>query len=86
MVEWYGLELFFVCDYLWRHEKHINRESYIFRDGVYPVSMLVDCFLYPFVFRKYAVGMLVGIISYLLFFGNRLGYVVLYPLIFCRTL
>ena len=33
-------------------------------------------------FDSYPVGMLVGIVSYLLFFGNRLGDVVLYPLVF----
>ena len=33
------------------------------------------------IFDSYLVSMLVGIILYLLFFGNRLGYVVSYPLI-----
>ena len=37
---WIGL--FLVCDYLWRQEKHINRESYILLVGKYPVILLVD--------------------------------------------
>ena len=29
VVSWLRYGLFLVGDYLWRHEKHINRESYI---------------------------------------------------------
>ena len=36
---WVGL--FLVCDYLWRQEKHINRESYILVVGKYRVNMMV---------------------------------------------
>ena len=30
---WLGLRCFLGCDYLWRHEKHINRKVYILRGG-----------------------------------------------------
>ena len=49
---------------MWRHEKHINRESYIL------------------LFGEYHVNILVGIVLCLLFFGNCIGYVLLYPLVF----
>ena len=37
-----GLGCYLGGDYLWRQEKHINRESYILLIGRYRVSMLVD--------------------------------------------
>ena len=53
--DWLDLECFLVCDYLWRQEKHINRESYILLIGEYLVSMAVNVGLYPLV--------LVGMVS-----------------------
>ena len=67
------LEYFLVGDYLWRHEKHINRESYILRGGRYPVILLVGISYTPCFFGKYRVSMVVGIVLCLLFFDGCLG-------------
>ena len=48
-----------VCDYFRRHEKHINGESYILRDGECLINMLVDSSCTPLFFWKYRVSMLV---------------------------
>ena len=58
VVGWLGFGLFFVGDYLWRHEKHINRESYILLVGKYPVILLVDVMLYPSCSLVIDLGML----------------------------
>ena len=47
------------------------------------VIVLYSLHNYPEYFDSYPVGMLVGIVLYLLFFGNRLGDAVLYTLVFC---
>ena len=41
VVSWLRYGLFLVGDYLWRQEKHINRESYNLRGGECLVNMLV---------------------------------------------
>ena len=70
------LEYFLVGDYLWRQEKHINRESYILRGGRYPVILLVGISCTPWFFGKYRVSMVVGSFLYPLLFDSCLGDVV----------
>ena len=50
---------------------------------MFMVGVLYSFHNYLEYFDGYLVALIVGIVSCLLFFDNRLGYDVLYPLVFC---